>query len=78
MSTSMSLRGGAANYRLLKERLQAEVPATDDETLHDTLDGLTNLREMLTALIRSYLDDRMFATALRHRLDEIQTRLERY
>jgi hypothetical protein len=68
----------AASYRLLKERLEAEFPEADDETLHDTLDGLTNLREMLAALVRSYLDDRAFATGLKTRLDDMQVRLARY
>lgn len=68
----------AASYRLLKERLEAEFPEADDETLHDTLDGLTNLREMIAALTRSYLDDRAFASALKTRIDYMQARLARY
>ena len=73
-----SIRHEATSYRRLKERLAAEFPDADDQTLHDTLDGLSDLREMLGELVRSYLDDRSYATALKARVEEMQTRFKRY
>jgi Siphovirus Gp157 len=67
-----------AKHRLLRERLLAEVPDLDTEVLADTLEGLTDLREMLAAIIRSALDDDALATGLSTRLSEMKARLERF
>jgi len=65
-------------YRLLREHLFAEFPEADEETLHDTLEGLSTLPEMLAAVIRSYLDDLSLAAALGMRLGDMQERLGRF
>ena len=41
------------NHEYLKKRLEADFPDIDDETLSDTLEGLTNLNEQLAAVLRS-------------------------
>ncbi len=61
----------------LRRRLLDLDPDLDDQTLADTLEGATNLREVLGALIRSALDDECLADALRARLDAMRSRLER-
>jgi hypothetical protein len=78
MSHIEQVRIQATAYRHLKDRLRQEFPDADDETLHDTLDGLSDLREMLVELTCSYLDDRSLAKALKDRVDEMNQRLERY
>ncbi len=45
-------------HEYLREQLRNEFPDIDEETLADTLEGLTNLNEMLGAVVRSHLDDR--------------------
>lgn len=67
-----------AHHEFLRQRLQADFPDADDETLRDTLDGLTDLDEMLAELTRSYLDDKAFAAALRQRVEEMRQRLSRF
>ena len=52
-------------YRLLKQRLVAEYPDLDDETLADTLEGITDLHEMIAAVIRSALVDEALHAGLR-------------
>ncbi len=64
-------------YEWLRERLQAEYPAIDDETLRDTLEGISSLPEALGAITRSYLDDLTLASALGLRIEDMQARLKR-
>ncbi|HZP08758.1 siphovirus Gp157 family protein [Methyloceanibacter sp.] len=72
---SLSLE--TAKYQLLKQRLLSEYPEADDETLRDTLEGITDLHEMIAAVIRSALVDEALQTGLRTRLEEMRRRLER-
>jgi hypothetical protein len=64
-------------YQLLKQRILADYPNLDDETLADTLEGITNLHEMIAAVIRSALVDEALQAGLRTRLEEMRQRLTR-
>jgi Gp157 protein len=66
-----------AAYLATKERLQATWPDLDCETLSDTLEGITDLHEMIAAVIRSALVDEALQSGLRARLDEMKQRLAR-
>ncbi len=68
----------AAHHQYLREKLAAEFPDADEETLRDTVAGLTNLPEMLAAVVRSHLDDRSLVTALRARIADMHERLSRF
>ena len=50
---------------------------TGSSTLRDTLEGMTNLTEMLADVLRSCLEDQAFALALRARMADMQERLSR-
>ena len=65
-------------YQLLRGRLLSEYPEADNETLQDSLEGITNLHEMIAAVIRSALVDEALQTGLRTRLEEMRSRLERF
>ena len=65
-------------YELWRSRLLAEFPETDEQTLRDTLEGLTDLKEILASVVRSYLDDVTLAEALGLRIAGLQKRLARY
>ena len=68
-----------SKFRLLKERLmQIYFLDDDEETLADTLEGITNLHEMLSAIIRSALMDESLQEGLRSRLEEMKQRLARF
>ena len=64
-------------YQLLKERLLAAWPDIDEETLTDTLEGITNLHEMIAAVIRSALVDEALQSGLRARMADMKHRLNR-
>jgi hypothetical protein len=72
-----SLSSEIIKHQLLRERLLTKFPAADEETLRDTLEGITNLHEMIAAVIRSALVDEALQDGLRSRLDDMKTRLSR-
>jgi hypothetical protein len=72
------LKSELQSYAVLRTRLLAEIPDLDPETLADTLEGITDLREMLAELVRSALEDEALAAGLSTRLSDMRTRLERF
>jgi Gp157 protein len=65
-------------HRAFRDQLVHDFPDLDDEALCDTLEGLTNLHEMLAELIRSALDDEALAAGLSTRLSDMKARVERF
>ena len=66
------------HYRTLRERIQAEEKDIDEQTLADTVEGLTDLHEIVAAIIRSALVDEALASGLKERIKAMQERLERF
>ena len=64
-------------YQAVKKRLLTEHSDLDDETLTDTLEGITDLHEMIAAVVRSALVDEALSTGLRKRLNDMKERLTR-
>ena len=74
---ALPLTNELQHYRRLKERLLEDLPEVDDETIRDTLEGITDLHEMIAAVIRSALVDEALHSGLRFRLDDMKERLSR-
>src|SRR5262245_55445208 len=74
---STLLKGGTQRYQDTRERLLATWPELDCDTLTDTLEGITDLHEMIAAVIRSALVDEALQAGLRERLEDMKERLAR-
>ena len=74
---NLQLQTEVRRYQLLGEKIIQEFPSTDDETIRDTLEGITDLHEMIAAMIRSALVDEALHAGLRFRLDDMRERLSR-
>jgi len=72
-----AIKQDLTHHQVLRERLEAAFPDADDETLRDTLEGMTNLTDSLAELLRSSLEDHSLAGALRARVGDMQARLGR-
>ena len=66
-----------SHYEYLREKLSAQYPEADEETLLDTLEGMTELHEMIATVTRSRLDDLTLVGALKSRITDMQERLSR-
>jgi hypothetical protein len=64
-------------YQWLREKLLDRFPEADDETVRDTLEGITDLHEIIAAIIRSALIDEALHVGLRARLEDMKQRLSR-
>ena len=67
----------AIYFRAVRDRLRTEEPSLDEETLADTVEGLTDLHEILAAIVRAALEDEALATGLKGRIGEMEVRRER-
>ena len=67
----------ATTYRAVRERIRAQDPELDEQTLADTVEGLTDVHEILAAIVRAALADEALASGLKGRIAEMEERRER-
>ena len=66
-----------ANHEYLRQLLEEKFPDIDEETILDTLEGITDLHEMIAEVVRSRQDDLAFIAAVKARISDMQERLAR-
>ncbi len=72
------LRDEAAHYRALSVQLLESFGELDDDTLKDTLQGLSNFPDMVEEIVRSSLEDEILIEGLKSRMADMSSRLERF
>lgn len=71
------IKAEAQRFSLTRDRLTRDYPDIDDQTLFDTLEGVSDLSDQLQVLIRSALEDESLAEALKIRMADMRARASR-
>ena len=77
MSLTEILRTEVTHHLILADQLKESYAEIDDETLRDTLEGISDLPEAISAVVRSSLEDEAYIRGLKGRLEDLQARLSR-
>ncbi|MEP5367239.1 siphovirus Gp157 family protein, partial [Parvibaculum sp.] len=64
-------------YRSIRDRIIALEAGIDEETLADTLEGVTDLHEVVAAVVRSALVDEAMAEGVKRHIDILKERSQR-
>jgi len=77
MASDQMIRSEVHHYLILADQLKALYEDIDDDTLSDTLEGLSDLPQLIKAIVRSSLEDEVLIGALKQRVEDMQARLSR-
>src|SRR5262245_34109081 len=73
----MTLEFAAIAYHAIRDRIKAQAAQIDEAALADTVEGLTDVHDIVAAIVRAALADEALATGLKTRIADMQDRLAR-
>lgn len=76
--TTRDVLGELAHHQTLAQMLRERFPDEDQQTLADTLEGMSDLNDMLAEVARSIADDKCDAEACKLRIADLQLRAKRH
>jgi hypothetical protein len=65
-------------HQAIKEALLADFPDIDEDTLRDTLEGLTDLQEMLVAVLKAAHEDECRIEVIEKQIGKLKERADRF
>jgi hypothetical protein len=71
------LASATTDYRSICDRIRAQDPQIDEQALADAVEELTDLHEIVSAIIRAALSDEALVLGLKCRISDMQGRLDR-
>ena len=77
IATPIALATELAQFKSTRLQMLAAIPDLDEETLADTLEGITDLHNMIAEVVRSALDDEALVVGLATRLADMKARIDR-
>ena len=78
MTTAHALQAELSHHRMLVEELRRRFPDAEDSVIADTVEGISDLNEMLAEVARSAEEDLAMAEACRTREASLQARRKRH
>lgn len=66
-----------SSYRVIRDRIIAVEESIDEQTLSDTLEGLTDFHEIVAAVVRAALLDEALVSGLKQHIEVLRHRLQR-
>ena len=71
------LTSATTSYRSICDRIRKQDPQIDEQTLADSVEGLTDVHEIISAIIRAALNDEALVLGLKCRISDMLGRLDR-
>ena len=72
------VQASLVTHHSIRDRILTVEPDLDEQTLADTLEGLTDLNEMIAAVARAALTYEALAEGLKSHITRLQDRLQRF
>jgi hypothetical protein len=77
MSNAHAVQMALTHHEYLREQLRFAFPEADEDTLADTLEGESNLDQLLIAVMRSADEDEILVAGIKARVEELNERKKR-
>lgn len=77
MAAVQQINSQVSQYLILSDQIKARYSDIDEETLRDTLEGISDLPDLIKEVVRSSLEDEAMVIGLKTRISDMQARVDR-